>query len=263
MNILVFDIETVPDTRSGSLIYDLQGLSEEDIGKAMFAKRIQKTSGSDFLALHLHRIVAISAVLRSGDSIKVWSLGDLASSEKELITRFYDGIDRYSPTLVSWNGGGFDLPILHYRSLIQNVSASRYWDNGDDDREFKFNNYLNRFHWRHIDLMDVLAGFNPRGSAPLNEIAIMLDFPGKLGMSGEHVWQTYLNGGLKAIRQYCETDVLNTYLVYLRWELIRGNFSDELYKQECEKVKELLKVSKQPHFDEFLDVWETQSANSA
>ncbi len=141
MNVLVFDIETIPDTRTGSRLYNLEGLNEDSIAKAMFAKRIQKTGGSDFLPLHLHRVVAISAVLRSGNQIKVWSLGTESSSEKELISRFYDGIDRFSPTLVSWNGGGFDLPVLHYRSLLHGIDARRYWDNGDDDREFRYNNY--------------------------------------------------------------------------------------------------------------------------
>ena len=70
MNVLVFDIETVPDVRSGERIYELEGLNDEDIAKAMFAKRVQKTGGSDFLPLHLHRVVAISAVLRSSSQLK-------------------------------------------------------------------------------------------------------------------------------------------------------------------------------------------------
>jgi predicted PolB exonuclease-like 3'-5' exonuclease len=255
MNVLVFDIETVPDTETGSRIYDLHDLSDGDIAKAMYAKRLQKTGNSEFLPLHLHKIVAISAVLRSGESLKVWSLGSEDSPEKELITRFYDGIDRYTPTLVSWNGGGFDLPVLHYRSLLQGVDARRYWDSGEDDREFKFNNYLSRFHWRHIDLMDVLAGFNLRAAAPLDEVALMLGFPGKLGMSGDMVWDTYLGGDLAAIRRYCETDVLNTYLVFLRWQLVRGNLTEDSFDRECVRTREYLEQEGRSHFTEFLDAW--------
>ena len=98
MNTLVFDIETVPDVAAGGRLYDLDGLSDEDIARAMATRQMQKTGGSDFLPLHLHRIVAISAVLRSGDSVKAWSLGDEDAPEAELITRFYDGIERYTPT---------------------------------------------------------------------------------------------------------------------------------------------------------------------
>ena len=259
MNTLVFDIETVPDTIAGGRLYDMDGFSEEDIARAMFTRRIQKTGGSDFLPLHMHRIVAISAVLRRGNSLKVWSLGDKDSPEAELITRFYDGLERYTPTLVSWNGNGFDLPVLHYRSLLNGVTARRYWESGDDDREFRYNNYLNRYHWRHIDLMDVLAGFSPRAFAPLDEIAVMLGFPGKLGMSGADVWDVFLGGGIGKIREYCETDVLNTFLVYLKWEVVRGTLSPEQFDQECELVRAWLEQSGQEHFREFLEAWESNA----
>lgn len=259
MNVLVFDIETVPDTDSGRKIYDLKDLTDEDVARAMVAKQVQKTGGSDFLPLHLHRIVAISAVYRSGDSIKVWSLGETDSDEKELVQRFFDGVDRYSPTLVSWNGSGFDLPVLHYRSLLHNVEASRYWEVGDEYREFKFNNYISRYHYRHTDLMDVLASFNLRAAAPLDQVAVMLGFPGKLGMSGAAVWDTYLEGGIVDIRDYCETDVLNTYLVYLRWQRVRGSLSADQYDDEIDRVKQVLKNSNASHFTEFLGAWEAAS----
>ena len=260
MNVLVFDIETIPDVRSGEKIFGLEGLSDEDIARAMFAKQLQKTGGSDFLPLHLHKIVAISAVYRSRDALKVWSLGSEESGESELISRFYDGIDKYSPTLVSWNGSGFDLPVLHYRSLLHGIDAARYWEHGDEDREYRFNNYLSRYHWRHIDVMDILAGFNLRAAAPLDQVSVMLGFPGKLGMSGAAVWDTYLDGNLTAIRNYCETDVLNTYLVYLRWEQVRGNLGQTQFESECEKTRALLEQSDQPHLREFLDAWNAASA---
>ncbi len=255
MNILVFDIETIPDVDSGKRLFGLDGLSDQDIAKAMFAKQIQKTGGSNFLPLHLHRVVAISAVYRSRDSLKVWSLGEIASDEKELIGRFYDGIDRYTPTLVSWNGSGFDLPVLHYRSLIHGVNAARYWEHGDEDREFRYNNYLSRFHWRHVDVMDALAGFNLRAAAPLDQIALLLGFPGKLGMNGAQVWDTWLDGGIQEIRNYCETDVLNTYLVYLRWQLVRGVLLLEQFENECNKVRQMLEESEQAHLIEFHNAW--------
>jgi predicted PolB exonuclease-like 3'-5' exonuclease len=100
--------------------------------------------------------------------------------EPELIRRFFDGIERYTPQLVSWNGGAFDLPVLHYRSLIHGVAAAKYWDWGDDDRDFKFNSYLSRYHTRHLDLMDVLAAFQPRAFAGLDVMARLCGFPGKL-----------------------------------------------------------------------------------
>ena len=103
MRKLVFDIETIPDVESGRRLYDLQGLSDEDTAQAMFALRRAKV-GNDFLPHYLQKICAISLVLSHGGQVKVWSLGDESSDEKELITRFFSGIDKHTPTLVSWNG---------------------------------------------------------------------------------------------------------------------------------------------------------------
>lgn len=257
MNILVFDIETVPDIESGMKLYNLEGLKPEDAAELMFSHRRQETDGnSDFLRLHLHKIVAISVVLKTHDKLNVWSLGDVNADEKEIVERFFEGLERYTPTIVSWNGSGFDLPVLHYRSLLHGVVAQRYWENGEDDQSFKWNNYLSRFHTRHTDLMDVLAGYMPQAKAPLDQVATILGFPGKMGMSGGKVWECFLAGEVEAIRNYCETDVLNTYLVYLRYELIRGRLTESAYENECQLVRDMLNDESKPHLKEFLEAWQ-------
>jgi predicted PolB exonuclease-like 3'-5' exonuclease len=255
MNILVFDIETIPDIATGRRLYNLDGLSDVDVAKIMFHKRREETGDSEFLRHHLHRVVAISVVLRQADQLRVWSLGDLGSDEADLIRRFYDGIEKYAPTLVTWNGSGFDLPVLHYRALVHGVSAPRYWDTGELDREFKWNNYLSRYHARHTDLMDVLSAYQGRATAPLDDIARMLGLPGKLGMDGSQVWDAYRDGRLQEVRDYCETDVLNTYLVYLRFELMRGNLDQPGYEQETRRVRDFLKSETRPHWRAFLEAW--------
>ena len=169
--------------------------------------------------------------------------------------RFFDGIARSTPDLVSWNGGGFDLPVLHYRALKHGIQAPRYWETGESDRDFKWNNYLSRYHWRHIDLMDVLANFNPRATAKLDEIASMLGFPGKLGMDGSKVWGKFLEGGIREIREYCETDVLNTWLVYLRFEYMRGNLDDKDLDREYALIRTTLESMDAPHLNNFLAAW--------
>ncbi len=253
-NILVFDIETIPDIDGARRLYDLHGLSEEDVAKAVFHLRRQQ-AGTEFLRHHLHRIVAISAVLVHGDQFRVWSLGDEQSDERELLERFYAGLERYTPRLVSWNGSGFDLPVIHYRSLLYPIRCERYWDSGQHDRDFRFNNYLSRYHERHTDLMDVLAAYQPRAAVRLDEIATLCGFPGKMGMDGSKVWETWLQGDIKAIRDYCETDVLNTYLVYLNWERNRGNIDNTQYDQRCAMIREQLISSGQPHLIEFEKNW--------
>jgi len=253
--VLAFDIETIPDIASAKNYLELNDLDDKSVAEIMFTRARQK-SGSEFLPLHMHRVAAISIAMKRGEQVTVWTLGDESSTEAEIVQRFFDGIDKYQPTLVSWNGSGFDLPVLHYRALLHGIQAPSYWDVGEHSRDAKFNNYLGRFHWRHIDLMDVLAAYQMRARAPLDEVAVMLGFPGKLGMSGAKVWDAYLEGKIKDIRDYCETDALNTYLVYCRFELMRGNLDVLSYEHELQKVKDFLGTHKQQHFTDFLSAWE-------
>ncbi|HNL36024.1 MAG TPA: ribonuclease H-like domain-containing protein, partial [Agitococcus sp.] len=145
---LVFDIETVPDIAKAKQIYNLGNLTNEEAYEALKNMRRQETGGSDFFRHHLHKVVCISVVLRMGDSVRVWSLGDENATEAEIIKRFFTAIDKYDVTLVSWNGGGFDLPVLHYRAMLHEITAPMYWELGDHYKEFRYNNYINRFHMR-------------------------------------------------------------------------------------------------------------------
>jgi 3'-5' exonuclease len=253
--VLVFDIETIPDTDGLAQLLDLPANTPSaHVAEIAFKQRRQAT-GSDFLQLHVQRVVAISCALRSDDELRVWSLGRTEGNERQIIQRFFDGIDKYTPQLVSWNGGGFDLPVLHYRALKHGVRAARYWELGEDDREFKYNNYIGRYHARHIDLMDLLALYQPRGNAPLDAIAKLCGFPGKLGMDGSQVWDAFQRGERNAICDYCETDVANTYLVYLRFQLMRGSLTAEQYEAEITRTRDTLSGYEGAHWKEFLDAW--------
>ncbi len=252
--VLVFDIETVPDVAGGRRIHGLEGLDDAAAEQAMASLRMAE-KGTDFQPLHLHRIVAISVALRRGDDFKVWSLGEPDAPEADLVRRFFDGIEKYRPTIVSWNGSGFDLPVLHYRALIHGITASAYWDTGHFDRDAKWNSYLGRYQFRHTDLMDVLALYNGRAVAKLNEIALLLGFPGKLGMDGSKVAAAFRDGQIGAIRDYCETDVLNTYLVYLRFQLMRGLLTSDEYSAELHKAREFVTASNAEHWREFAAAW--------
>ena len=107
MNILVFDIETVPDTDGGAKLLDLKNLSKKNIIKAMEHVQLQK-SGTMFQPLHLHKIVAISVLYKNNEKLSLLSLGEESSKENELLKYFFSVIDKYQPQLVSWNGKGFD-----------------------------------------------------------------------------------------------------------------------------------------------------------
>ncbi len=253
--VLVFDIETVPDVAGIRKLHGIDtSVCDRDVAEMALQLRRQ-SHGNDFLPHYLHRVLVISCALHDRDSFKVWSLGAAGESEAEIIQRFFDGIEKYTPQLVSWNGGGFDLPVLHYRGLMHGVKAARYWDMGEDDREFKWNNYISRYHQRHLDLMDLLALYQGRANAPLDALAQLMGLPGKLGMDGSAVWGAYQDGKLEDIWRYCETDVVNTHLVYLRFQLMRGALTEVQHDTQVKVVRTALEKAEQPHWREFLARW--------
>jgi predicted PolB exonuclease-like 3'-5' exonuclease len=250
--ILAFDIETIPDCAGIRKVYDLPAdLPDADVAEVAFQKRRAQSGGNDFLPPHLHRVVVISCVLRNDDGLRVFSLGEPQDGEAGAIQRFFDGMEKYVPQLVTWNGRNFDLPVLVSRGMVNAVRAACFWETGG---EAKYNNYVNRFHDRHVDLMDVLSIYGGRGS-PLDELARLAGFPGKLGVGGGAVWESYRAGRLEAIRNYCEADTVNTYLLYLRFQMMRCAYTPERYQSEIELVRATLERRPEPHWREFLSLW--------
>ena len=253
--VLAFDIETVPDCAGIRRLHDLpESLSDAEVAEVAFQRR-RTQSNTDFLPLHLHRVIVISCVLRDDEGVRVFSIGEPERDERATIQRFFDGIEKLTPQLVSWNGGGFDLPVLQLRGLIHGVAAPRYWDLGDEDRDFRYNNYLGRYHTRHCDLMDLMGLYQPRNNAPLDEVAQLAGLPGKIGLSGGGVWGEYLAGGIARIREYCEADCANTYLLWLRFQRMRGAHSDAQHAQECAQLRDWITTQQTPSWREFLNRW--------
>lgn len=256
-DVLVFDIETIPDVQLGRRIHKLSDdLPDEDVVRAMEQLRMQKTDGHPFQPLQLQRVVCISVVYRTEQVLVVKSLENLQADEEAILRSFYDGIERAAPRLVSWNGNGFDLPVLNYRAMHHGISAARFWETGEHEREFRYNNYISRYHERHLDLMDVLSRYNLRAAVGLDDCAVALGFPGKSDMSGADVWPAYRDGRLEEIRHYCETDALITYLVLLRFEFMRGNLLRDEYAEMCDQLHSYLEEEDHPHFRAFLERWD-------
>jgi predicted PolB exonuclease-like 3'-5' exonuclease len=249
--VLVFDIESIPDIAGlRALRSATPETSDADVYAAWLQERKDRGQ-SDFTPLHLQRVLVISCVFRNAEGMRVHSFVDRDNASE----------GKHTPQLVSWNGGGFDLPVLHYRGLRHGVAADRYWSMGEgggpDDREFKWNNYIGRYHMRHLDLMDLLAMYQPKNNAPLDAMAKLCGFPGKLGMDGSQVYPAYLDGKLEEIRRYCETDVMNTYLLYCRFQKMRGGFTEAEYGQEIALVKSTLSelAPQESHWQEYLAAW--------
>jgi len=242
--ILCFDLETIPDASGLRKLEMFDPALDDAAGVAAVQAARLESHGTDFLPHYLQRIWVIGCVFRDDEGFRVRCLGDHhGASDAEEASRlrsFFKTIEKHTPQLVSWNGGGFDLPVLHHRALVQGVAAPRYWDQGDDDRDFKYNNYLSRYHSRHLDLMDVVSGYQNRAFAPLDGLARLSGFAGKLGEDGSKVWQSYCDGKGESVRAYCETDVVNTYLLYCRFRMIRGDWTDAQYQTELQVVRSAL-----------------------
>ncbi|MEJ2142484.1 MAG: 3'-5' exonuclease [Gammaproteobacteria bacterium] len=255
MNLFVFEIETIPDIEGGRRLYDLAGLTDKEVANVMFHKRRQET-GTENLRLHLQRIVAISAVLRTSDDLTVWSLGGEIDSEKEMIREFFEVIEKHAPDIISWNGKRFDLPVLHFRSLVHGIKAPQYWENSEKNENLTLNNFVSHSQSFHTGLMESLAGHEMPEEVPLHEVACLLGFPGKVGMSSASVWDNYRAENIALIRSSCETVALNTYLVYLRYQLIRGKLTKQEFEAECDIVQNILASENKNHFTEFLKAWQ-------
>lgn len=260
MTTLVFDIETIPDLENGKQLLAIKdAVDDTQLARIMESHRLKETEGKSHFQRHfLHRVVAISVVVHDDNHLDCYSLGDVDSNEKDIIQNFFALLEQYQPRLVSWNGRGFDLPVLNYRSLFHLIEAPIYWEKGMRIREFKWNHYQSRYHNRHIDLMDILAGYDSRAIAPLHHIAVMLKLPGKMGLTGSDVLDRYLSGETDAIRKYCEIDTLNTYLIYLNYLVISGTLNKKQLETEQRRVVELIRTKNQSHFNDFLDAWQSK-----
>jgi 3'-5' exonuclease len=152
-------------------------------------------------------------------------------TEKQLITAFCDKVAELSPQLVTFNGNSFDLPVLRYRAMIQGVSAPG----------LSLRPYFNRYTEDAIDLCDVLSSFSPQGKATLHEISRVMDLPGKpKGFDGGEVERYFHEGKIKEVAEYCETDVINTYRVWLRYELFRGTLGQSAFEGSQRNLADLM-----------------------
>lgn len=269
-NLFVFDIETVPDTDSAP---NLTGVTDPDVAArraAIEQYHLDITDGKNaFPRQPFHKVVAISfleAEIERDGGQEAYILKDLRTGgeagydEKQLLLGFFTYLERLRPRLVSFNGRTFDLPVLKYRAMVHGISAPWLHKSGD-----KWNSYGYRYatDW-HCDLLDVLSDFGASARVKLNEVCAAFGFPGKVGIDGSKVADLIDAGGIDAVRHYCETDVVNTYLTYLRWQLHAGTLSKTGYNAAISDIVSFIDAEKEkrPYLAEFMDAWGEASGNS-
>ena len=255
--VIVFDIETVPDPDLlRSLGAEASASDAEVIAQAQAHAREQ--SNSDFLPIAQHKVAVISVLLRRADQVKIDSRGYPDYDEAQAVRAFFGLIDRFTPTLVSWNGSGFDLPVLHMRAMLHGIAAPKYW-RGPGNR---YEQYRSRFTDQHQDLMDILAGYQARCYTKLETAALLCGLPGKMGFGGEQVYDMWRTGKHEQIAAYCETDVLNTYLLWVRYRLIAGEISSIEHDEECAFIAAHLRSTQREHLLDFEKSWQRSDSSS-
>ncbi len=242
-NVIVWDIETIPDLQGFATANYLIGKTDAEIREVM---------GDKFPKHVYHSIVCIGALVahRANDHWMVDAVGAPhigERTEKELIQAFVDKIAELNPQLVTFNGNSFDLPVLRYRAMTHSVSASGLYSRP----------YFNRYTDDATDLCDVLSSFASQGKATLNELCRVMRMSGKPdGMHGGQVAQYCLDGRIKEVADYCETDVVNTYRLWLRYELFRGQLDERGYRASEAHLRDFIKArgNAKPHLDGMIDL---------
>jgi len=235
-SIIVWDLETVPDLRGFAAANSLTGKTDDEVRQAI---------GDKFPKHIYHSIVCIGALVAHRER-DYWRVGALGAphigerTEKELIASFCEKIAALSPQLVTFNGNSFDLPVLRYRAMINSVSAA-----GLVARP-----YFNRYAEDALDLCDVLSSFNPQAKSTLNELSKIMGMPGKPdGIDGGDVERYFREGKIEEIAAYCETDIVNTYRVWLRYEIFRGRLNEASFIASERNLVEFVeaRVDKKQH----------------
>jgi predicted PolB exonuclease-like 3'-5' exonuclease len=227
--VIVWDLETVPDLRGFAAANGLDGKSDDEIREAM---------GDKFPKHIYHSIVCIGVLIANRDN-DCWKVNALGAphvgdrTEKELISAFVEKIGDLNPQLVTFNGNSFDLPVLRYRAMTHSVSAIG----------LSVRPYFNRYTGDATDLCDVLSSFSAQAKTTLHELCRVIGLPGKPGnIDGSEVQRYFREGRIQEIADYCESDVVNTYRVWLRHELFRGQLTHMGFQASEANLAEFIKA---------------------
>lgn len=235
---LVFDVESVPDEELIRAHFKLEGSGIELCLRAL--EMHKEKSGSTFLPHPFHKIVAIAGVMcdEYGRFVSVGSFpkGESSCDERSLIESFLSFVDEKNPKLVSFNGRAFDMPLILLRAMIYNISCYSFFEERNDKiNKSKWDNYRSRYSESfHLDLYDTIGHYGAMRPIKLDLLCQMAGIPGKYDVDGSQVMELFYENREDKIREYCESDVINTYLLFLKYSLLKSNISLEDYYSAIE-----------------------------
>jgi predicted PolB exonuclease-like 3'-5' exonuclease len=250
---LILDSESVPDGKLLRMVkYAGETLSDaEAVARAQADARERSSNGSDFLPVAFQYPVAV-CIIRVGGDFRLQNIKCLDAPQfrpAEIVKDFWRGIGMLPKArLVTFNGRGFDLPLLEMAAFRYGCPAPAYFQNGRD-----------RYRGSHLDLLDWLANFGAsRLAGGLDLLSKLLGRPGKMEIAGDQVYAMHLEGKQQAINDYCMFDTLDTYFVFLRTRVLAGELTLEreqaLVREEA-KTWIAAKVAEFPALQQYLDNW--------
>jgi hypothetical protein len=249
---LVLDTESVPDGKLlGKVKYSDQTLSDEEaIRLAQAEARDRSATGSDFLPVTFQYPIAV-CILRVGKDFllqRITCLDAPLFRPPEIVRQFWEGLAKLSKArLVTFNGRGFDLPLMELAAFRYGCSGQSY-----------FQTSRNRFGGNHIDLLDWLSNYGGcRLAGGLNLLSKLLGNPGKMEIAGDQVYEMYTQGKTQEINDYCLCDTLDTYFVFLRTRVLTGELTLEKEAELVRQTKTWLetKVPEWPVLTQYLANW--------
>lgn len=228
----VFDIETRVDKRLlNRALCAGEGLEDEEAYQRL-REQLRARRGSDFFPLTLHVPISIAIGDVGADHVlrSVQSLALDGYSEEALVREFWARAERFAGCLVTFNGRRFDLPVLELAALRYGIAAPNHFADSPGNTRSRYATE------RHLDLCDYLTNFGATGPlrGGMDLLLKMIGLPGKTGVDGAQVQDFYEAGRLDEIHRYCRSDVIQTYFLFLRVELMRGRLDEAAYRAAWE-----------------------------
>ena len=263
-NVVVFDIEWVPDPASGRRIYKVPyTASDEEVLEVMWREGgATPEDPRPYLKTVMCRIVSIAAVVRKKvrnevrlELVSLPGLRDGAQPEGKIIRQFLEAVGNLGAQLVGFNSSNADLPILFQRALANRVTAPTFCHR--PDKPWEGADYFARYSDFNIDLKNEVGGFG-KASPSLHELASSLGIPGKMGTDGSDVVNLWRSGDFRKIVEYNQFDALSTYLVWLRSAYFSGRLTEDAFVHEELLLESLLNQAigdGSEHLGAFLDAW--------